>query len=189
MSRIAIMLGVVAATLGAASRRMTLIALTALAVLISLVAASMASAAAPVIVEKNNSFTRHFANLPECEGSGFTHTEDYQVTRSVTQFYDREGTLVREVLHIRFVGTATNDETGKTLPITGTRHLVFADDGTFTETGVLRHVTVSGEGIVLHESGRVVWPPEEGLAPLFVAGPHQLSEGDVAAFCAALAGS
>jgi hypothetical protein len=189
MSRFAIMLGVAAATLGATSRRTTLVTLTALAVLISLVAASLASADAPVIVEKQNSLTRHFANLPDCEGSGFTHTEDYQVTRSVTQFYDREGTLVREVLHIRFVGTATNDETGKTLPITGTRHLVFAADGTFTETGVLRHVTVRGDGIVLQESGRVMRPPEEGLAPLFVAGPHQLLEGDIAAFCAALAGS
>lgn len=75
---------------------------------------------------------------------GFTHTEDYQITRSVTQFYDAEGNLVREVVHVRFVGTATNDETGKTLPVVGTRHLVFAADGTFTETGVLRHVTVSG---------------------------------------------
>lgn len=48
---------------------------------------------------------------------GFTHTEDYQITRSVTQFYDAEGNLVREVVHVRFVGTATNDETGKTLPV------------------------------------------------------------------------
>ena len=173
MHRITVMLGVAA--------------LTALAVLISLVAASVASAAAPVIVEKQNSLTRQFADLPDCEGSGFTHTEDYQITRSVTEFYDREGTLVREVLHIRFVGTATNDETGKTLPITGTRHLVFAADGTFTETGVLRHVTVSGEGIVLHDSGRIVRDPE--FAPLFVGGPHQLAEGDLAAFCAALTGS
>jgi hypothetical protein len=54
-------------------------------------------------------------------------------------------------------------------------------------TGFLRHVTVSGEGIVLHESGRVEFPPEEGLPPLFIAEPHQLLEGDVAAFCAALA--
>jgi hypothetical protein len=35
-----------------------------------------AQAAAPVIVEKNNSLTRHFANLPDCEALGFTHTED-----------------------------------------------------------------------------------------------------------------
>jgi hypothetical protein len=189
MYRIAIPLGAVAMTLVAASRRMTLIALTVVAILISLAAASLAAAATPVIVEKQSSLTRHFAGLADCEGSGFTHTEDYQVTRSVTQFYDREGTLVREVLHIRFVGTATNDETGKTLPISGTRHLVFAADGTFTETGVLRHVTVRGDGIVLHESGRIVRPLEEGLAPLFVAGPHQLAEGETAAFCAALAGS
>jgi hypothetical protein len=64
---------------------------------------------------------------------------------------------------------------------------VFDADGTFTETGVLRHVPVSGEGIVLHESGRIVRPPEQGLPPLFAAGPHQLAEGDLAAFCAALA--
>jgi hypothetical protein len=164
-----------------------LLVVVAVALALTSLTGVAAQAAAPVIVEKNNSLTRHFANLPDCEALGFTHTEDYQVTRSVTDFYDNEGNLVREVLHIRFVGTATNDETGKTLPISGTRHLVFAADGTFTETGVLRHVTVSGEGIVLHESGRVVWPPEEGLPPLFVAGPHQLAEGDVAAFCAALA--
>jgi hypothetical protein len=147
-----------------------------------------AQAAPPVVIEKNETFTRQFANIPDCEAYGFTHTENYQITRSITEFYDNEGNLLREVVHVRFVGTATNDETGKTLPISGTRHLVFDADGTFTETGVLRHVTVRGEGIVLHESGRVIFPPEEG-DPLFIAGPHQLLEGDVAAFCAALAGS
>ena len=164
-----------------------LLVLTAVGLALTGLTGVAAQAAKPVVVEKSNSLTRHFANLPDCEAFGFTHTEDYQVTRSVTEFYDSEGNLLREVLHIRFVGTATNDKTGKTLPITGTRHLVFAADGTFTETGVLRHVTVSGQGIVLHESGRVVFPPEEGLPPLSVAGPHQLLEGDVAAFCAALA--
>jgi hypothetical protein len=141
------------------------------------------------VIEKHNSFTRQFANIPECASLGFTHTEEYHITRSITEFYDRDGNLVREVVHVRYTGTATNDKTGKTLPIMGTRHLVFAADGTFTETGVLRHVTVSGQGIVLHESGRIVWPADESLPPLFVAGPHQLLEGDVAAFCAALAGT
>ena len=132
--------------------------------------------------------TRHFANLPDCAEFGFTHTEDYQITRSVIDFYDHEGNLVREVRHVRFVGTATNDVTGKMIPVTGVRHLVFDFvAGTFTETGVLRHVTVPSAGIVLHESGRIVLPLEEGLEPLFVAGPHELQEGDVAAFCAALA--
>ena len=170
-------------------RRVVVLAVAVLG-LVGLTATS-AVGAAPTFVEKHNQLTRHFANLPDCAELGFTHTEDYQVTRSVIDFYDNEGNLLREVLHVRFVGTATNDVTGKTIPVTGVRHLEFDFvDGTFTETGVLRHVTVPGEGIVLHESGRIVLPlePEEGLEPLFVGGPHQLMEGDVTAFCAALAG-
>jgi hypothetical protein len=166
--------------------RRVFVVLVAVLTVAGLTAAS-AVGGAPVIVEKQNQLTRHFANLPDCLEFGFTHTEDYQVTRTVTDFYDSETNLIREVLHIRFVGTATNDVTGKTIPVTGVRHLVFDfAAGTFTETGVLRHVTVPGEGIVLHESGRIVLPLEQGLEPLFVAGPHQLLEADVDAFCAAL---
>jgi hypothetical protein len=164
--------------------------LTGAAAALAIVCASATTAAAskPVVVEKQNELTRHFANLPECMAFGFTHTEDYAVTRTVTDFYDNEGNLIREVLHIQFVGTATNDVTGKTLPVNGVRHLTFDFvEGTFTETGVLRHVTVPGSGIVLHDSGRLVAPLEDGLEPLFVAGPHQLTEGDVAEFCSALA--
>ena len=57
-----------------------------------------AQAATPVVIEKHNSLTRHFANLPTCASFGFTHTEDYQVTRTITLFFDREGNLLREVL-------------------------------------------------------------------------------------------
>ena len=156
-------------------------------------AAAMAGGAAagkPVVVEKHNEVTRHFANIPDCVAFGFTHTEDFAVTRTVTDFFGNEGNLLREVLHVRFVGTATNDVTGKTIPVTGVRHLVFDFvNETFTETGVLRHVTVAGSGIVLHESGRFVAPLDETLPPLFVSGKHQLLEGDLTAFCTALAGS
>ena len=58
--------------------------------------------------------------------------------------------------------------------------------GTFTETGVLRHVTVPGSGMVLHESGRLVTGLEDET-PLSEAGPHQLFHGDLSAYCAALA--
>ena len=168
--------------------RVFFVVLVALLTVAGLTATS-AVGGAPTIVEKQTQLTRHFANLPDCLGLGFTHTEDYQVTRTVTDFYDSKANVTREVLHIRFDGTATNDLTGKTLPVTGVRHLVFDfEAGTFTETGVLRHVTVPGQGIVLHQSGRIVLPLEDDLGPLFVAGPHQLAEGDVAAFCTALAG-
>jgi hypothetical protein len=58
--------------------------------------------------------------------------------------------------------------------------------GTFTETGALRHVTARGEGIVLQQVGRVV-NTIDFSAILFTGGPHQMDDGDFAAFCAALA--
>jgi hypothetical protein len=165
------------------------LASAAAALVAAAVMAGGGTAAKPVVVEKQNELTRHFANIPDCTAYGFTHTEDYAVTRTVTDFFDNEGNLLREVVHVRFIGTATNDVTGKTIPVTGVRHLVFDYvNETFTETGVLRHVTVPGSGIVLHESGRFVAPFDETLPPLFVSGKHQLLEGDLAAFCTALAG-
>ena len=169
--------------------RRVVVAVTAVLAVAGLVAGT-AGARKPVVVEKHNTLTRDFANIPDCVAFGFTHSEHYDVTRTVTDFYDQEGTLLREVVHVRFVGTATNDVTGKTIPVVGVRHLVFDFvNETFTETGVLRHVTVPGQGIVLHESGRFVAPFDEMLPPLFVAGKHQLLEGDLTAFCTALAGA
>src|SRR5215211_7489379 len=81
----------------------------------------------------------------------------------------------------------SNDLTGKSIPVNGVRHIVFDFvNGTFTETGVLRHVTVPGQGIVLHESGRIV-SGLESEELIFEAGPHQLFHGDLAGFCSVLA--
>ena len=88
-----------------------------------------------------------------------------------------------------FVVTNTNDVTGTSVRDTGSRHITFDFvANTFTETGVLRHVTVSGSGIVLHEAGRIVISLTDDSV-IFMAGPHQLFAGDVAEFCAALADS
>ena len=109
----------------------------------------------------------------------------------MTQYLAADGSVLREVLHIRFRGPATNDETGRELAVDGSRQLVFdLVENTFTETGVLRRVTAAGSGVVLHQSGRAVLElTEEGPGDLvFEAGPHQLSTGELAEFCAALAG-
>jgi len=169
--------------------RRVLAAATAV-IAVAALAAGTAAASNPVVVEKHNTLTRDFTNIPDCLAFGFTHSEHYDVIRTVTDFYDQEGNLLREVVHVRFIGTATNDVTGKTIPVVGVRHLIFDFvNETFTETGVLRHVTVPGQGIVLHESGRLIAPFDETLPPLFVAGKHQLLEGDLNAFCTALAGT
>jgi hypothetical protein len=167
-------------------RGTVLFALCALAVALG---ASVAEAAAPVVVEKQNELTRVFAGLEDCLAYdyAFTTTGRFAVTRSITDFTDNEGNVLRREMHIRFVGSETNDATGKSLPVDGVRHITFDFvNDTFTETGVLRHVTVPGAGIVLHESGRLVLAPDEVLG---IAGPHELFGGDLAAFCAALAAS
>lgn len=163
--------------------------LAAVCVLAFSFTASAASAAAPVVVEKQETFERVFSGLEDCKAYGysFTTTEQFTVTRTVRQFYDANGNLVREVRYISFVGSATNDVTGESLPVNGVRIITLNFvAGTFTETGVLRHVTVPGSGLVLQEAGRIVTglEDEEGL---FEAGPHQLFHGDLSAFCAALA--
>ncbi len=148
-----------------------------------------ASASEPVVIEKANQLTRHFEGLTDCQAFGydFTFTGDFQVTRTVTQFYSQDGTLLREVRQIRFLGTETNDLTGKSIPVNGVRHITLDFvNGTFTETGVLRRVTVPGEGIVLHESGRVVTGLEDETL-ISESGPHELLHGDLAAYCAVLA--
>jgi hypothetical protein len=101
------------------------------------------------------------------------------------------------VIEARFVGTATNDTTGTVLPADGERHIVWDFvAATWTETGTLRHVAVPGAGLVLLQSGRVVYPlpavPQPDVIPrveLFEAGPHDVFEGRYADFCAALAAS
>jgi hypothetical protein len=154
---------------------------------------AVATAATPVVAEKQAHFTRAFGGLPLCPG--FTVSATFEVTRTDTLYYDSDGTLVREVLNVKFDGTWSNDSTGTALHNRGTRHIT--DNyltQTSTEDGVLRHVTVAGTGIVLHESGRIVfgW---SGTAPpafdddvvIFEAGPHQDFAGDLSGFCAALA--
>ena len=154
--------------------------------------AGTAAAATPVVVQKHAQLTRQFGSLSLCPN--FTVSATFAVTRTDTLYHDQSGNLVREVFDVKFDGAWINDSTGATLPNSGTRHIT--DDyltQTTTEDGVLRHITVAGTGIVLHQSGRSVvsWsgtpPPDFGDdVVIFQAGPHQDDSGDLAAFCAAL---
>lgn len=152
-----------------------------------------ATAATPVVVEKQAQFVRGFSGGQLCPD--FTVSARFDVTRTDTLYYDNDGNLVREVLNVKFDGVWSNDSTGTALRNSGTRHIT--DDyltQTSAEDGVLRHITVAGMGIVLHQSGRTVtsWngtppPAFDDDTVIFEAGPHQDSNGDLADFCAALA--
>jgi hypothetical protein len=163
------------------------------------VLAAAASADNPIVLEKNHEYVRAVPGTATCKpfGYAFTVSYRYEVRRTITEFVDDEGNVLREVIEAHFVGTATNDTTGQVLPVAGERHIVWDFlAGTWTETGTLRHTTVPGSGVVLLQSGRIVYPlpavPQPDVIPkveLFMAGPHDVFEGQYADFCAALADS
>jgi hypothetical protein len=173
----------------------------ALAAAVSTAAALAGAAAAeqPNVLERNHAYVREVPHAATCKPSGhsFTVSYHYDVVRTITEFLDNDGNVLREVIEAHFVGTATNDSTGKVLPADGERHIVWDFvAGTWTETGTLRHVAVPGSGVVLLQSGRIVYPlpavPQPDVIPrveLFEAGPHDVFEGQYADFCAALVDS
>ena len=156
-----------------------------------------ASANMPNVLERNHAYVRDVPHAATCTPFGYTFTVSYHydVVRTITEFTDDEGNVLREVIEAHFVGTAMNDSTGNVLPVAGERHIVWdLLEGTWTETGTLRHTTVAGSGVVLLQSGRIVYPlpavPQPDVIPriaLFEAGPHDVFEGKYADFCAALA--
>src|SRR5262245_60209035 len=173
----------------------------ALAVAVS-TAAALAGAAfadSPNVLERNHTYVREVPHAATCTpfGYAFTVSYRYEVRRTITEFADNDGNVLREVIEAHFVGTATNDTTGRALRVAGERHIVWDFlAGTWTETGTLRHVTVPGSGVVLLQSGRIVYPlpavPQPDVIPkveLFMSGPHDVFEGQYADFCAALADS
>jgi hypothetical protein len=165
------------------------LALLGLVCVVAAAIAANASADTHVVAQRNATVLRHFANLTDCQAYGyaFTFTGDYVVRRSDVRYFDDSGALVKEVVWAHFVGTDTNDSTGKSLRDTGERHIVFDYvNNTITESGVLRHITFPGSGIVLHQSGRIIVSLIDDSV-IFMAGPHQLQSGDEAEFCAALA--
>jgi hypothetical protein len=162
------------------------------------VLAGGASADKPIVLEQNHEYVREVPHAATCTPfGGFTVSYRYEVRRTITEFVDNDGNVLREVIEAHFVGTATNDITGNVLSVAGERHIVWDfGAGTWTETGTLRHTTVPGLGVVLLQSGRIVYPlpavPQPDVIPkveLFMAGPHDVFEGRYADFCAALAGS
>lgn len=99
---------------------------------------------------------------------------------TVIESLDAEGNLVMLRLTMEYKMTWTLSTTGESLYPHGTRHLVFDYvDGTFTESGTMRTLTVAGEGAVLKYAGhevRDLWTFEL----ISKAGPDLADIGDPA---------
>jgi hypothetical protein len=148
------------------------------------------AAAAPQVVGE-----RHFEVVRDI--AGFINCGDYvldyhvEVFRTITEFYDNDGNLVRAHFDIHYKGTVTNAETGMVARDDGSR--MFIDDYVAQTSTLVRgshHVTVPGYGIVFGETGRAVsdWngttpdESEEDDFVIFSAGLH----GDPVDICDAM---
>ena len=160
------------------------------AVALTLGIAAPVAAAAPQVVGE-----RHFEVVRDIDG--FIDCGDYlldyhvEVFRTITEFYENDGDLLRIHYDIHYKGTLTNAETGLIARDDGSR--MFIDDYVEQTSTLVRgshHVTVPGHGIVFGETGRIVtdWngtTPDENEDDDFVifeAGWH----GDPAAVCDAM---
>lgn len=108
-------------------------------------------------------------------------------TLFVETFYDRGGIPVKVVVHDGFTETDTNSVTGKTLPFSQTWVNTFdLVAGTRTVVGKAFVMTDPGKGIVIQDTGRVVFDAPEHVS--FEAGRHEPLHGDLDEFaCSALA--
>jgi hypothetical protein len=94
---------------------------------------------------------------------------------------------VKVVVHDGFIETDTNAVTGKTLPFTQTWVNTYdLAAGTRTVVGKAFVMTDPGKGIVIQDTGRVVFDAPEHVS--FEAGQHEVLHGDIDELaCSALA--
>ena len=118
-----------------------------------------------------------FANEVEGQESGFVET-----------FYDNAGAPKRVVVHDSFRETDTNSVTGEQFDFAGNRVETFdLVAGTRTVVGRSSLATDPGHGVVIQDTGRVVFDAPFHVS--FSAGPHDVLYGDVDELaCTTLAG-
>ena len=147
------------------------------------------AAAAPVVEVRHFEVTRDIPGFIDCGDYALDYHVD--VFRTITEFYDADGSLDRVMFDIHYKGTLTNSISGLVARDDGSR--MFIDDYDAQTTTLVRgshHVTVPGWGIVFGETGRMVWdwngtPIEENEdddVEIFRSGLH----GDPAAVCDAM---
>jgi len=146
----------------------------------AVVAVSPALAYQPEIVNLN--INRHWDDFAVCDG--YNVIGDFDVTRKDITFFDKNGNATSVDIFVHYVGTLTNSVTGKSLDDKGNvKNTINFVNGTFTQTGGLRHTTVPGLGIVIQETGRIIVDDANG-GILFVT--PGMSVDEAVQLCAAL---
>lgn len=94
------------------------------------------------------------------------------VTERVTEFFDRNGDLVK--IHINVTGSSEITGDGELLAWENFAEMVIIDfeKGTVTENGNVFNIHVHGNGVVVNDSGKIVFSLNDGSL-LDVKGPHE----------------
>jgi hypothetical protein len=101
-------------------------------------------------------------------------------------FSDPAGLPLAMRTEIAATATFANPDSGRSLTDSDHYSLVLdLTEGTVSSFGLVFHVTLGHGRSVLMDAGRVVLGADQTV--LFEGGPHQFLDGDVAAFCSALA--
>jgi hypothetical protein len=119
---------------------------------------------------------------------GFPITDTFTDTGTFQVFFDARGNPVRMQVITRSTGTVTAN--GITLLAHGQDNLFFdIPDQTVMEVGLPGGVYLPGLGVVIQDTGRLVWSFDaffNGGPPLVEEGPHPSLDGNIGALCAAL---
>jgi hypothetical protein len=116
----------------------------------------------------------------DCRPYGFAFANDVQGQESlwIETLYDAAGNPAKVVVHDGFVETDTNSVTGKTLAFSQTWVNTYdSAAGTRTVVGKALLMTAPGKGVVILDTGRVVFDAPFHVS--FEAGPHQGLHGDI----------
>jgi hypothetical protein len=102
-----------------------------------------------------------------------------------TEHYDQDGNPVRVVEHVWGVDRLYNADSGKSFGGSFNQgEMVDLVEGQVKVGGIIFRITVPGSGAVLLDVGRFIFDFDEGI--VFLAGQHQVIEGDLEGLCAAL---
>ena len=147
--------------------------------LLTFVPVSTAVAAQPL------TFTEHLEITDVVNCGDFLAIDELGVDARTTIFFDNEGNEVGAQIHVKFRGIVTNSVTGKSV-VDRADVNVFVDfaEGTTALVGKLFGITVPGEGIAVHDTGKLVFDADGNVS--FVGGPHQVNLEGETKLCAAV---
>jgi hypothetical protein len=153
-----------------------------LAALFALGAISPAAAAPPTTSTTTVQGTQLLADC-----AGFQVFDDYAATIGHTYFYDNDGNVIEIHQAINATDTYRQSVTGQSITM-GSHFMVHIDvqAGLNASAGMQYHLMIPGLGHVLLEVGHSVYDFNTGVL-VFVAGPHQVINGDTSGLCAAFA--